>query len=187
MSEIQKQIEIWAGELRSKTFLAAAEFILKTRPKLIIETGCYRGGDSDGHSTLIFAALAEAVDGFARSFDNNPKHVELAVELLGMNDLSKYMLVCEADSVTALSLTSEPIGFLYLDSFDFGPEDPGPCQRHQLAEVGAAYGKLAPTCGILLDDYDLASNGKAGLSIPFLTSRGWRKASYGYQMFLTRE
>lgn len=187
MSELLKQIEIWAGELRSKTFLAAAEFILRTKPNLIVETGCYRGGDSDGHSTLVFAALAKEVGGYATSFDNDPKHVQMAVELLGMNDLHQHMLVIESDSVTGLSLCKDKIGFLYLDSYDFGPDDAGPCQRHQLAEVGAAYGKLTPTCGILLDDYDLPHNGKTGLSIPFLTARGWRKAAYGYQMFLTRE
>lgn len=187
MNELLKQIENWAGPQRSKTFVAAAEFILKTRPQLIIETGCYRGGDSDGHSTLVFAALAKEVEGFALSVDNNPNHVELAIELLGKNDLAQHMNVILRDSVEYLSLVRERIGFLYLDSYDYGPEDPGPCQQHQLAEVGAAYGKLTPVCGILMDDYDLPQNGKAGLSIPFLTARGWRKAAYGYQMFLTRE
>lgn len=187
MSELLKQIEIWAGPQRSKTMLAAAEFILRAKPKLIIETGCYRGGDSDGYSTLVFAALAKEVGAVGRSFDNNPNHVSLAFELLGMNDLSPSMQVILTDSVVALSNTSEQIGFLYLDSYDFGPDDPGPCQRHQLAEVGAAYGKLAPACGILLDDYELPHHGKCGLSVPFLSERGWKITSQGYQMLLTRE
>lgn len=184
--ELLKDIERLAGSQRAKTFRAAAEWIINNDAGLITETGCFRGADCDGMSTLILAKLAKEVSGELRSYDLSEKHLDDSRELVKRHGLTAVTFI-QGDSVTGLSWFKNEIEFLYLDSFDHDPNNPGPCQRHQLAELGAAYGKLLKSAAILLDDVDKVSGGKTLLSSAFLLERGWTLACESeLQLFFTR-
>lgn len=186
--ELLKDIERLAGSQRAKTFRAAAEWIINNDAGLITETGCFRGADCDGMSTLILAKLAKEVSGILTSYDISEKHIQASQSLLQQHSLDTLWDFTLGDSVFWLSKMAGTIDFLYLDSFDHDPNNPGPCQRHQLAELGAAYGKLYPkSCAILLDDVDKVSGGKTLLSSAFLLERGWTLACESeLQLFFTR-
>jgi SAM-dependent methyltransferase len=197
-AELLEQVELLAGNTRRKSFRLAAEFIIRHKLRRIVETGCYRGHPAataqahlenrahDGQSTVIFALLARELGCVFDSYDKNPGHVARARDLLGMFGLQDSACFHVGDSVAALSRRAEPIDFIYFDSFDHSPNNPLPCQLHQLAEVGAALGKLQRPAGILLDDCKFATGGKAGLSDPFLRARGWKLEFDGYQRLFTQ-
>lgn len=197
-TELLEQVELLAGNTRRKSFRLAAEFIIRHRLRRIVETGCYRGHPAatpqahienrnhDGQSTVIFALLARELGCVFDSYDKDPNHVARARALLGLFGLQDSASFHVGDSVDALSRRAEPIDFIYFDSFDHNPNNPLPCQLHQLAEVGAAFGKLQRPAGILLDDCKFETGGKAGLSDPFLRSRGWKLEFDGYQRLFTR-
>lgn len=188
-TQLLDTIETLAGVQRGKTFRAAAEFILSKSCHRIVETGCFRGITGDGQSTLIFAMLANELGGRFDTIDLNPDHIAKARDFLASSgvDLNRVGFQ-NSDSVTLLS--SLPIGsvcFAYLDSFDHDPGNPGPCQRHELAEIGAILGKMATPSGILLDDCIPETGGKTLLGSKFLEERGWRLAASGYQLLYVRE
>lgn len=187
MSELLDKIAKLAGEQRRATFLAAAEFILKNDISTLIETGCYRGCDADGESTLILATLAKDRRGRLISIDIDPEHIKKAEEHVAEYNLKEWVWFAIGDSVKELSLHSKNVHFAYLDSYDHDPKNPGPCQRHELAEIGAIYGKLVKPCGLLLDDNVKETGGKPLLGAAFLKDRGWKLVAEGYQLFFTRE
>lgn len=190
MLQILEEVERLAGDQRKSTFRAAAEFIAQHNCHNIIETGCYRGQPADGRSTLILAMLAKYVRGHLYSFDITRTHVHQARELVTQYGLTAFATIEVRDSVEALGewnpKLSGGIGFAYLDSYDHDASNPLPCQRHELAEIGAILGKMTPTAAILLDDADFPSGGKTGMGAPFLESRGWRLAAKGYQLLFVR-
>ena len=82
----------------------------------------------------------------------------------------------------------QPIGLLYLDSYDYSEKRVDACQRHQLAELGAAIGKLdIQGALVLIDDCDLPNGGKGRLSQAYLEDLGnWEKIHDGYQALWKR-
>lgn len=184
-TELLDRVENLAGPQRNKTFRVAAEFILKNECRNIIETGCFRGNPADGQSTLILAILAKEVEGRLHSYDNNENAVNLALALLASNGLTEWATVSNCDSLIGLAFCQKP-QFVYLDSYDHEAHNPGPCQRHQLAEIGAIIGKMQPPCAILLDDHIPDTGGKTLLSAAFLFDRGWSLAAQGYQLLFTK-
>lgn len=178
-----KIVELSPG--RSITMQDAAHLFIERGGKSIVETGCYRGCGPDGYSTLLLAMLAREVNGHLTTIDISQEHIAKATELVEINGLSSVVTFICGDSVRALSTLTGTIDLLYLDSFDYVESIPWPCQRHQLAELGAAFGKLGPQSLILLDDYALPHTGKCGLSVPFLNDRGAIKISEGYQVLFT--
>jgi predicted O-methyltransferase YrrM len=180
MSNLLSEIDALAGAQRAATFRFAAEFIL-ANPGLIIETGCFRGEPGDGQSTLIFGKLSKEIFEEFHSFEMDAKHIELAKELMVQHAIDSVQFH-DGDSVTNLSNFRPSIRFAYFDSYDYVESDPGPCQRHQLAEVGAAYGKFTAPCAILLDDNIPITGGKPLLAAKFLEDRGWQKIGDGYQL-----
>ena len=179
------RIETLAGCQRAATFRKAAEFILEHNCRRIVETGSYRGNPADGQSTLILALLAKELAGEILSIELNPEPIELAKTLLESNNVAGWVNFSQTDSVVGLSIHNENIRFAYLDSYDHEAHNPGPCQRHQLAEVGALYGKMVAPCAILLDDHVPETGGKTALSAAFLKDRGWKLAAEGYQLLFT--
>jgi hypothetical protein len=171
------KVEKTAGELRGKSFRFAAEVILERKLKWLVETGCYRGGPCDGESTLILGQLARVNVGVLDSYDISEEHIKKAKEHAGHGNV---VFTC-ADSVIALSKRLERIDFAYLDSLDFDTGNPGPAQRHQLAEVGAILGKMSPGSLIMVDDCKLVEGGKNGLSHAFLVDHGWKLVFDDYQ------
>lgn len=183
--ELLSEIERLAGTARAKTFRAAAEFVLHHDNRILIETGCFRGIPADGQSTLILAKLAKHMQTWMVSIDIEASHLQKAQELT--RDYAQNIEFKHGDSVSELSrMTQNPV-LVYLDSFDHDPANPGPCQRHQLAELGAIYGKFLSPCAVLLDDCDDKTGGKPKLTKAFLEDRGWKKVMEGYQVLYVKE
>jgi hypothetical protein len=161
---------------RSESFIKACQMCEKLATGMsIVETGTLRGISGDGGSTRVLHALSLETKRYFVSVDISPTHVSFSrKEVPGAN------VICE-DSVLFLSRYCQQIGLLYLDSYDFYEDDPEPCQRHQLAEVGAAIGKMPFGTLILIDDCKLPHGGKSFLSEKFLAERGWKKIHDGYQ------
>jgi len=177
-------IETLAGDLRAKTFRAAAEFVLQHDNRPIIECGCFRGEVSEGQSTLILGLLASAMNTQLISVDWNNDNIEKARAAVKHLPHVTFRL---CDSVRFLSAERQLPVLLYLDSYDYSKENPLPCQIHQACEVGAAYGKLVRPCCVLLDDHITGTGGKTLLSSMFLKERGWRLAAEGYQLLYVLE
>lgn len=185
--ELLKAVEQLAGPLRAKTFRAAVEFVLRQETnRILIETGCYRGIPQDGQSTLLLGLLAEHTNTLLVSIDIEAGHLAKAQALV--KDIPpRYFNFKHGDSVAELSVITQQPVLVYLDSFDHDPANPGPCQRHQLAEMGAIYGKMTAPCAVLLDDNDFKSGGKTLLTKTFLQERGWKTAMEAYQVLLVKE
>jgi predicted O-methyltransferase YrrM len=167
-------IEKLAGDLRGKSFRNAAHYILSLSLKRLVETGCYRGGPQDGESTLILANLAFQTGGVLDSYEINQDHINKAtVHVRGEHD-DVAIHFHLGDSAMELAERTEPIDFAYLDSRDFEVNDPGPSQKHQLAEVMAILPKMAKPGIIMVDDCKLKHGGKNGLSHPVLLENGWK-------------
>lgn len=186
MSDLLDTISKLAGDMRRNTFVAAAEFILAQKIANPVETGTYRGCDGDGESTVILATLAAQLGGRLTSIDINPGHIQASKWHIEKHAIANVDYI-EGDSVTVLGKLNREIRFIYLDSFDHDPKNPGPCQRHELAEMGAVYGKLVRPCGILLDDNMADTGGKPLLGAAFLKDRGWKLVASGYQFFFIWE
>jgi hypothetical protein len=180
MGHLIDEIGAIAGVQRDNTFKAVARAALALGAKNYVETGCYRGIHFDGQSTLIWAKLAQATGGHATAIDISKDSIECAIELLGdeMRPFVRMMLMC---SLQGLKLVEPPIDVLYLDSFDHDPDNPEPCQQHQLAEATIAIPKMAERSIILLDDCIFNSGGKSKLSHPFIIGSGWKVVAQEYQ------
>jgi len=167
----------------------------KTKDFFIVETGCMRAdhgkialGD-DGASTYIFDDFINYYDGNVVSVDINPNNAKHANELTS----DRTEVYC-SDSVEFLwnLPVKRKIDLLYLDSFDFEPEDPIPSQKHHLKELCAAMTKLRKGSLIVVDDNantpefewftKIAQGGKAGFVKDFMASIGVEPLYDGYQI-----
>lgn len=183
--ELIDRIRQLAGCQRDKSFPVAAQYAIDHGFRHFIETGCYRGIDGDGQSTVILGMLAKHSKGLLHSYELNPDCIKRA-EAKACEYLENIQFIC-GDSVESLSRRIMDIQFAYLDSYDFSAENPMPSQRHQIAEVGAILGKMTRPGLILLDDCDLPHGGKGGLCVPFLEERGWKLIHKDYQRIYVRE
>ena len=163
---------------------------------LIVETGCMRAdhgqlalGD-DGASTYIFDDFINYYDGEVLSVDINQDNVNHATAMTS----DKTKITC-SDSVKYLwSLPEEKkIDFLYLDSFDFEPNDPIPSQEHHLKELCAVMKNLQKGTIVCVDDHlntpnfdqyraSLARGGKAAFIEHFMDDIGAELLHDGYQI-----
>jgi predicted O-methyltransferase YrrM len=151
----------------------------------LIETGTLRDASLvDGGSTILFARLANATDSQFYSVDNCQSHLDVAAaELKKVGLDARFACI---DSVVFLSCFQTPIHILYLDSYDYAEGNPLPAQIHQLAEIGAAYGKLSDDAVILLDDCNIPGGGKGLLTDRWLTERKWNLLHDKYQKLYSR-
>jgi hypothetical protein len=76
------------------------------------------------------------------------------------------------------------VNILYLDSYDWGPDQIKPCQSHNLQEMMLAYANISEDTIIVIDDTRLTQGGKGGRTIPWLQERGWKVAFEDYQTVL---
>ena len=163
---------------------------------LIVETGCMRAdhgqlalGD-DGASTYIFDDFINYYDGEVLSVDINQDNVNHATAMTS----DKTKVTC-SDSVKYLwSLPEDKkIDFLYLDSFDFEPNDPIPSQEHHLKELCAVMKNLKKGTIVCVDDHlntpnfdqyraSLARGGKAAFIEHFMDDIGAELLHDGYQI-----
>lgn len=174
-----------AGDQRRDSFVLAVELFTKIydRTSAVVETGTIRTriNSPDGQSTNIFAEVSRSLKVPFYSIDLSPEHIATSKEVVTSHGLGEHVNWVTADSVTFLGSFGHPIQLLYLDSYDFQFENPGPAQRHELAELGAAYSKLHPKCIILLDDCGIEHEGKGYLGTRFLRDRGWKMIHDKYQ------
>jgi|TARA_R110002012_G_scaffold312025_2_gene522076 hypothetical protein len=157
----------------------------KNKDFFIVETGCMRAdhgqlalGD-DGASTYIFDDFINYYDGEVASVDINPDNVAHAQKMVS----DKTQVYC-SDSVEFLwnIPAKRKIDLLYLDSFDFEPEDPIPSQKHHLKELTAVMKNLRKGSIIMVDDNlntpefewftKIAQGGKAGFVKEFMKDIG---------------
>ena len=170
-----------AGELRAESFIETFNFARYIGVKCIVETGTWRGMEADGQSTRLFSLLASELGADFYSVDINPEHVARSRDVCAKHNLANVSH-STCDSVLFLSLFRTPIQLLYLDSYDFSVTTPLPSQLHQLAELGAAWGKLSTHRSIvLLDDCDVPGGGKGLLTTEFLKERGYKCMVDKYQ------
>lgn len=163
---------------------------------LIVETGCMRSdhgqlafGD-DGASTFIFDDFINFYDGEVLSVDINQNNVNHAKSMVSPKTKVECM-----DSVEFLwNLPSKKkIDFLYLDSYDFDPENPIPSQLHHVKELCAVMKNLKKGTIIVVDDHlntpefasyrsTLAKGGKAGFIENFMSNIKAEVLHDGYQI-----
>lgn len=177
------EIEGLAGSQRSESFVRAARLAIERGVKSIVETGCYRGIQADGQSTVIWSILSKYIGCGFVSVDTDLHHVGAARDRVGpeFGECIRWV-----DSVLYLSSRTEQIGLLYLDSYDYEEKNPLPSQIHQVAEIGAAFGKLASNAIVLLDDCNIPGGGKGLLTDGFLKARGFTLEIDGYQKLFVR-
>ena len=157
----------------------------KVKDFFIVETGCMRAdhgqlalGD-DGASTYIFDDFINYYDGEVASVDINPDNVAHAQKMV-----SERTTVYCSDSVEFLWNIPEKrkIDLLYLDSYDFEPDNPIPSQKHHLKELTAVMKNLRKGSIIMVDDNantpefewftKIAQGGKAGFVKEFMKDIG---------------
>ena len=184
---------------RRDTFFKALSLI--KYPYHVVETGCIRDGTGwgvpilhgrqiagDGVSTLIFAEFVSKINGFFWSVDILESSLLLASKLIkeNLNSSMPYVSLWHMDSIDFLSSFTDTIDLLYLDSFDLEPGFVDEAQEHNLNEFKASENKLSNNCLILIDDYKQPLLGKAGKTLPYLKSLGYKVIMENYQILLSK-
>lgn len=177
---------IFPEDHRFTTFLLALNLMTERGAKTLVETGTARLGCSnckwDGCSTLIFAHFAK--DNGADFYSVDISQEAIAASKEAVESVNPDVHFTLSDSIAFLKNFDRPIDFLYLDSYEFDPAHPLPCQLHHLYEIQAAYPFLHENSFVLIDDCDLPHGGKGKLAIEWLLEQGWRIEMSGYQVLL---
>jgi len=207
MSFLQQFDSAWGPKLalRRRTFRAMFEYLIARRPSghLIVETGCARNADNwggDGQSTFLFDRFVTEYNGQALSVDINAAACAYARSIV-----SPRTEVRTEDSVPFLARLARElpqsrreIDLLYLDSFDWVPDNPVPSAVHHLKELCAIAPALTPGALVVIDDsfrllmgipsenkeymsYDLGIDGKAKFVAQYFQQVGARMVFEGYQ------
>lgn len=166
---------------RSIPMALTAELLLKSKPKIMIETGTMRSlnWQGDGCSTVIWSDLAEYLDSKFYTVDISEENIDFALE-----NTSKPLIAVISDSIEFLKEFDKPIDFLYLDSFDLDTKDPFPAMEFNLMEFKAAEDKLHDKSIVLIDDsHGTLDNpsGKAGITAQYMLKSNWKCLYYGAQ------
>ena len=167
---------------RRATFREFFNLLLNSWPAdggVIVETGTLRGlnsnnWDGEGCSTFLFYEFVKHHGGTVWSVDIDPLAVDFCRSALEPNGRVHHVL---NDSVEFLQEFGGAIDGLYLDSANDSDLT--------LQEVEVAYDNLHAKSVVMIDDCVLPGE-KGAKSIPFLTSRGWKEISPGYQRILVR-
>ena len=175
--------------MRFSTFYLTLHLLKERKAQVLVETGCSRlqgpiTYTGDGGSTVIFGHWALLNNAQLYTVDINPDHIKNAQGLT--ETYNSNITYTVSDSVAFLQHFSQPIDFLYLDSFDFDEHNPVPSQEHHLKEIKAANDKLSPRAVIMIDDCALPHGGKGKLAINYLIQNGWRVIAKQYQVVLIR-
>ena len=109
------------------------------------------------------------------SVDISKENIATAAKLTRQCNTDQFVSFNVCDSVKFLAACSLNVDLLYLDSYDYAPEEPilTSCQRHQLAELEATVDKLSDRAIVLLDDNNLPFGGKTKLAKERLAGIGW--------------
>lgn len=167
--------------VRYFTFKIALNVFHDSGMQNIVETGttrAYNDMAGGGMATVHMGDYAKRYGKRLYTVDISPEAIKLSKEVSA--DFAEAITYVESDSVLFLQMFPEKIGLLYLDSMDCpindAPDSPIliASQKHQLAELEAAWDKLTDKSVILLDDNDFTNGGKCKLSKQFLKMKGWR-------------
>jgi len=179
---------------RQKTFRRAIELLEKRGATCLIETGVARYGlrnsKSDGASTAVFGLWAKNNNASLYSVDISPESIAGAREAVEELDLLEQVKLVTGDSVQFLENFSDPVDFLYLDSYDYDKHDQSvqiASQEHHLKEFKAIEEQLGPDSVILIDDCDLPGGGKGKTVIEYMTRKSWQVDTSAYQVLLTKQ
>ena len=179
---------------RQKTFRRAIELLDERSATCLIETGVARYGlrnsKSDGASTAVFGLWAKANNASLYSVDISPESIAGAREAVMELDLLNEVKLVTGDSVQFLENFSDPVDFLYLDSYDYDKHDESvqvASQEHHLKEFKAIEEQLGPDTVVLIDDCDLPGGGKGKTVIEYMTRKGWQVDTSAYQILLTKQ
>ena len=178
---------------RQKTFKRAIELLDQRKARALIETGVARYGlrnsKSDGASTVVFGLWAKANDCALYSVDISPESIAGARDAVDELDLNEQVKLVTGDSVQFLENFSDPVDFLYLDSYDYDKRDKTiqiASQKHHLNEFRAIEDQLGAQSVVLIDDCDLPGGGKGKTVIEYMLNRGWQIDTSAYQVLLTK-
>ena len=178
---------------RQKTFKRAIELLDERKARCLIETGVARYGlrnsKSDGASTAVFGLWAKTNQCALYSVDISPESIAGAREAVDELDLTDQVKLVTGDSVQFLENFSEPVDFLYLDSYDYDKHDEAiqvASQTHHLNEFRAIEEQLGADSVVLIDDCDLPGGGKGKTVIEYMLKRGWQIDTSAYQVLLTK-
>jgi hypothetical protein len=175
---------------RAPTFVKALEYLDRTKPSILVETGTSRGRFDinlpsicgDGASTLIFALWCSKNNAKIYTIDIDQVCIDNCKLNIGALGLMDYVEFVVSDSVGYLKECKlENLQFLFLDSYDFEYHNPTPSQIHHLNEYMAVKNKLSANCCILIDDCGLPSGGKGFYVEQELVRDNFRLTCGGYQ------
>ncbi|MGB5627831.1 MAG: class I SAM-dependent methyltransferase [Woeseiaceae bacterium] len=179
---------------RRDTLREVLRLLEERNAKVLVETGVARMGleksKSDGASTIVFGLWASQNDAHLYSVDIDPEATDRAgKEVVNMN-LGDHVTLVTSDSVAYLDEFTNPVDFLYLDSYDYHKTDTSiqaASQQHHLKEIRAIENCLHEDTVILIDDCNMPNGGKGKLVIERLTARGWKIHRSEYQVILVKD
>jgi len=166
-------------------------------PYIFVETGCAAHGTK---STIIWDKFVSMFGGKVYSVDLNPNAVKIT-----QNSVSSNTLVTHSDSLLYLPTLTEPIDFVYLDSYDVDFLNPRLSAEHHLKEFNCIKHPLHKGSVILIDDtpespewldngfnspiytkykeqFDINMSGKGSLVSAELENMGATKILHQYQV-----
>lgn len=178
---------------RRDTFRKTLELLDRMNARVIVETGTSReglhGAKSNGAATIVFGKWAKENNAILHSVDISEASVKNAEKEVSRQGLGEWVEIHRSDSVAFLKEFSEQVDFLYLDSYDYGP-DPEvqlKSQQHHLEEFRAIEKRLHRDSIVLIDDCDLPNGGKGKLAIDYMLRHGWKILVGAYQVLLVRK
>jgi SAM-dependent methyltransferase len=151
------------GSPRWNAFLFIAKQLLEKEGDVwLCETGCARWANNwhgDGQSTQLWDWILEQKGGTGFSVDIEPRHVEYAKQVA-----PRVFVTC-ADSIRYLAefdnKAASLLDLLFLDSYDYGPDDRyALSELHHAGELAAIYERLKPGCLVAVDDCHTPEEGK---------------------------
>ncbi|MEE9141651.1 MAG: class I SAM-dependent methyltransferase [Gammaproteobacteria bacterium] len=161
--------------------------------KTLVETGVARRGlvgtRGDGASTVVFGLWAKQHDARLDSVDIDPQAINMAAGALQDLGLNESVGLHTSDSVVFLEHYTQPVDFLYLDSYDYDLADAevqSASQAHHLKEFQMIEPKLHENTVVLIDDCKLPGGGKGKSVIAYMQERDWKIVLDDYQVLLTR-
>lgn len=179
---------------RRDTFRATLALLDERNSHTLVETGVARAGlantKSDGASTIVFSLWANQNRAHLFSVDIDPEAVACAQQVVDELQLQDAISLVVSDSIEYLREFSEPVDFLYLDSYDYSNTDievQRASQQHHLDEFKAIENKLHDNSVVLIDDCNLPGGGKGKLLVEYMTANGWQLLRDAYQALLVRD
>lgn len=178
---------------RRDTFKKSLLLLDRTKAKMIIETGTsregLRGTKSNGAATIVFGKWAKHNGAVVHSVDINERSIAKAQKEVNDQGLAESVRIHHSDSVAFLNKFTEPVDFLYLDSYDYSDdrEVQIKSQEHHLKEFLAIEDLLHQNSIVLIDDCDLPNGGKGKLVVDYMLKKDWRILMNEYQILLVRK